>query len=91
MIITKETKDLIAMRTAGIVLIFGLILTGTGFFIEPIGEIHESVLWVLGQCLAYAGGIFGIGIYTKSRLDDIEMRIGRSADMNKTDIEDEEQ
>lgn len=62
---TKETRGNIAVYSAVAMLAFGMILTGIGFFVEPLGEVSDSVLWVLGQALIYAGSIFGIATYTK--------------------------
>ena len=61
---TKERKDNIAVVSACIMLGFGIILTAIGFIIDPTGEIHDSVLWVLGQALIYAGAVFGLAVYT---------------------------
>ena len=49
-------------------LLSGVILSYMGFFIPPIGEISDSVLWYFGQTLIYAGSIFGIKGYVDSRL-----------------------
>lgn len=73
--IQKEAKDALAVYSAVGMLIFGAGLTLAGFIIEPMGVIDDSVLWVLGQALLYAGGIFGIGMYTKRRLDEMEDRL----------------
>lgn len=62
---TKETRGNIAVYSAVGMLAFGMILTGIGFFVAPLGEVSDSVLWVLGQALIYAGSIFGIATYTK--------------------------
>lgn len=66
---TKEHKDSIAVVSACVMLIFGITLTAIGFAIEPTGDVSDSVLWVLGQSLIYAGGIFGIATYTKNMVD----------------------
>ena len=66
---TKERKDSIAVVSACVMLIFGITLTAIGFAIEPHGEVSDSVLWILGQSLIYAGGIFGIATYTKNMVD----------------------
>lgn len=50
-------------------LVFGITLSAIGFALDPTGEIHDSVLWVLGQSLIYAGGIFGIAAYTRGQID----------------------
>lgn len=72
---TKERKDTIATYSALGMLVFGAILTGAGFCVTPVGTIDDSVLWVLGQCLLYAGGIFGITLYTKHRFDEMQQHV----------------
>ena len=66
---TKERKDSIAVVSACVMLIFGITLTAIGFAIEPTGDVSDSVLWILGQSLIYAGGIFGIATYPKNMVD----------------------
>lgn len=90
--ITKEDKDTIATMTALVMLAFGVVLTAAGFIVTPVGQIDDSVLYVLGQCLLYSGSIFGISIYTRRRLDDIETTVRRHAHLEddeepKEDIE----
>lgn len=54
--------------TAVAMLAFGCLLTAFGFFSEPMGEVHSSVLYVLGQCLIYAGSVFGLKNYVDAKL-----------------------
>lgn len=63
---TKQSKDTITVWSAVLMLFFGVALTATAFCIEPVGEIHDSVLWTLGQCLLYAGGALGIANYART-------------------------
>lgn len=58
-----EIKTKIAYITAIIAFIVGWGLTIAGFCMPPVGEITESVLWVLGQALVYTASIFGVGMY----------------------------
>lgn len=53
-------------------LIFGCTLTAIGFFLEPQGEVSSSVEWVLGQCLIYAGSVFGLKNYVDLKLGNHE-------------------
>ena len=69
-------KDSIAAWSAVAMLAFGMVLTCAGFIVPPVGQVHDSVLWILGQCLLYAGSMFGVAMYTKHKLDEI------SADIN---------
>ncbi len=83
---TKERRSTIAVITAIVMLSFGIILTSIGFFVAPLGEVSDSVLWILGQALIYAGSIFGLATYTKGvireQVSDMEERIkrGKQAD-----------
>lgn len=76
---TKERKDTIAVVSACIMLAFGILLTAAGFVIDPMGEVHSSILWILGQTLLYAGAVFGIAAYThgiiKEQVSDLEQRM----------------
>ena len=79
---TRERKENITVYSAVSMLVFGCVLTTIAFFIEPMGEIHDSVVWVLGQCFIYAGGALGIVNYARSaarhevdeRFDEFERR-----------------
>ncbi len=65
----RETKDSLGVISACVMLIFGITLTAIGFALTPVGEVSDSALWILGQSLIYAGGIFGIATYTKGVVD----------------------
>lgn len=62
----RSQKDTITVLSALSMLVFGCSLTIAAFILPPSGEIHDSVLWVLGQSLIYAGGALGIANYAKS-------------------------
>lgn len=68
-ILKKKWKDLdirtkVAYITAIAAFLLGWGLTIAGFCVPPVGEITDSVLWVLGQGLLYASAVFGVGMYT---------------------------
>jgi hypothetical protein len=93
---TKETRGNIAVISAIAMLSFGMIFTGIGFFVQPLGEVSDSVLWILGQALIYAGSIFGIATYTKGviikQVGELEERYKREKkETRDADIEEGEQ
>lgn len=45
----------------------GLILLFCGVFIEPQGQIHESLLVAFGETATFAGALFGIDYVYKKR------------------------
>jgi hypothetical protein len=56
-------KQKVAMISGIVAFLFGWGLTIAGFCIPPLGEIADSVLWVLGQSLIYTGSVLGLTQY----------------------------
>lgn len=56
-------KQKVAMLSGIVAFILGWGLTIAGFFVPPLGEIADSVLWVLGQSLIYTGSVLGLTQY----------------------------
>ena len=53
---------------AFILSIGGLILLFCGIYIDPAGQIHETVLVAFGETATFAGALFGIDyVYKKKR------------------------
>ena len=67
------TKDWIQYSTAIAMILSGIVLAFLSFF-KNNGNISEGVLWYMAQALTYAGGIFGVSIYFKTKLGDFESR-----------------
>ena len=65
----RETKEDIQVWTAVGMLMAGVGLSTAGFFVAPVGAIHDSVLWFFAQCLIYAGSIFGVSIYVTGKVN----------------------
>ena len=77
---TQGIKENIIYGSALFMLIFGVGLTIAGFIIPPAGQVHDSVLWVLGQCLIYAGSGMGISAYTSGKMREMQRGIDRRFD-----------
>lgn len=59
-------------HTPGHQLICAAVVTATGcglliagFIVNPLGEIHQSVLIGFGECLTFAGALLGIDYHYK--------------------------
>lgn len=72
---TTETKTKFQVGSAIGMLVCGMGLTIAGFIVPPLGEISNSVLWVLGQCLIYAGSVFGVSVYMDSKFMDFKRKL----------------
>jgi len=77
---TQGIKENIAYGSALFMLVFGVALTTAGFVIDPQGQIHDSVLYVLGQCLIFAGSVMGVSAYAAGRMRHIEDSVKRDID-----------
>lgn len=80
----QQWKDLpvrekIAIITAVAAFIVGWGMSIAGFWLPPIGEVADSVLWILGQALIYAASVFGLTGYftseTRRLRRDIDIKI----------------
>ena len=71
----KSAKDKLTIGTCVGAFVVGFGLTIAGFIVSPLGEISDSVLWVLGQCLIYCGTILGISEHYQNKSQDLEKRI----------------
>ena len=63
--------------TAAVLAIGGLTLLFCGVYIEPQGEIHESLLIGFGEVATFAGTLFGIDAAYAKKLWDITNLLGK--------------
>lgn len=71
-------KERLAITTALIAFSLGWILTGLACFV-PLLLSEQSILWILGQSLLYASGVFGVTAYfsaeSQRMRNDVRMMI----------------
>lgn len=73
--------------TALFALLFGFGLSFAGFIVDPQGVVDQSVLWILGQCLLYAGSIYGISTHFQKKQKELENKIDKR--LNKKNKEED--
>ena len=49
-------------------IITAIVFAFMGFFTPPTGEISESVLWFVAQCLIFSGSLIGVDCVIDQRL-----------------------
>lgn len=64
----KETKLTIQVMLATLLIIVGVVLLFLGFYTEPPGQIHDSVLIAYGQISTFAGALLGIDYSYKYKI-----------------------
>lgn len=57
----------IQLFTAAILAIIGMVLLFCGMYIDPQGEIHETVLVAYGEVLTFSGSLMGIDYHYKNK------------------------
>ncbi len=60
-----EAKTALAI----LLVISGVVLCYLSFYTEPVGEVSGSVLGYFGECLVWAGSVFGIVEYVNFKID----------------------
>ena len=74
----KNSTHNIQVATAVFMLIGGLALAVAGFIVPPLGQIHESVLGIFAECLIYAGSIFGVTVYIRTKYTEMKTYLDES-------------
>lgn len=67
---TTSSKEWIQYGTAVIMLLSGAVLVFCSFFMK--GEVLDGVLWYAGQTMVYAGSIFGVAMFIRTKSGEIK-------------------
>ena len=62
-----KDKLTIQLLTASLLSIGGLIMLYCGVYIDPRGEVHESLLVAFGEIATFAGALMGIDYVYKKK------------------------
>ena len=72
-----NVKEKITIVSACVAFFLGWALSIWGFVVPPLGDVADSVLWILGQALIYSASVFGVTSYFSA--ETVKMK----ADINK--------
>lgn len=70
---TSNSKEWIQYLIASIMVLSGIVLAFFSFFIN--GDVTDGVLWYVGQGLTFAGGVFGVSVYFRTKLGQAKTEI----------------
>ena len=68
-----NTKDWIQYASAIAMIASGIVLAFLSLFLNK--EITEGVLWYVAQALTFAGAVFGVSVYIKSKVGEVKSEI----------------
>lgn len=81
-------RERISYITAIAAFIIGFSLVIAGFIVEPTGVLHDSILYVTGECLIYCSAVFSISSYLTSSARMLKHRLNdRLDDLEKAQLE----
>lgn len=87
---TNTTKEIISYGIALFVALVGLGLCVAGFIVNPTGEIHSSVQWVLGEALVFVAAVVGISNYARASINNLHDSINHYIDQRLADKDKQE-
>lgn len=86
-----DIKEKLAIITAIMAFLLGWGLSIAGFWIPPVGDVADSVLWILGQALIYAASVFGVTSYFTAESVKLRRDIDRHVRILTKQTEQDEQ
>lgn len=66
--LSNETKLTIQVFMAVALVIAGVVMLFLGFYIEPPGQIHDSVLIAYGEVSTFSGSLLGLDYHYKYKM-----------------------
>lgn len=61
-------KDIVQYATAVVLVLSGIVLAFFSFFLYA--DVQDGVLWYIAQALCFAGAVFGLQIYIRSKVGE---------------------
>ena len=63
-------RKLFQLTLSTLLVVFGVVLISTSFFVPPTGVIDPSVLTAFGEILTFSGALIGIDAKYKSKISE---------------------
>lgn len=76
-------KEVVHYVCAVGMIIFGCAMCLLSFIFSELHKVDDSVLWILGQSLLFAGSIFGVGLYVNSRVESTFLKYHQDSNIKK--------
>lgn len=80
----KLFKITLQSIVAGVVILAGIVLIFLGFYADPLGEIHPSVLTAFGEASTLGGALLGVDASYKTKMYTLDQEYKKK---HETDTE----
>lgn len=75
----KDTKEFIQFISSLFVLITGIVMIFISLFMDPVGQIHPSVIGTFGMFLGFVGAVWNIDIKYTYKVKELENELRKNA------------
>ena len=72
---SDSTKEIVQYSICVLCILGAMIMSFIALYMDPEGEIHDSILWICGQVLVFVGSIFGISSVHNVQLRKIDTKM----------------
>ena len=80
-----DIKELLQYFLCVFCIVGAMAMSFIALYLDPTGEIHESVLWLIAQVLVFCGSLMGI-----NTLNNIQLRKIGSMSRNKEQVDEKD-
>lgn len=71
----ENIKEWIQYIICIVCLLGAMTMSFLAMYIDPRGEIHDSILWIIGQILVFVGSMFGISSIHNVQIKKVDKKI----------------
>ena len=71
----ENIKEWIQYIICIVCLLGAMTMSFLAMYIDPQGQIHDSILWIIGQVLVFVGSMFGISSIHNVQIKKVDKKI----------------
>lgn len=72
---TEDIKEYIQYGICIVCILGAMVMSFLAMYIDPTGEIHDSILWLIAQVLVFCGSLMGINSLHTVHVKKIDKKI----------------
>lgn len=72
---SEDIKEFIQYGICIVCILGAMVMSFLAMYIDPTGEIHDSILWLIAQVLVFSGSLLGINSLHNIHMKKIDNKI----------------
>ena len=72
---TEDIREYIQYGICIVCILGAMVMSFLAMYIDPTGEIHDSILWLIAQVLVFCGSLMGINSLHNMHVKKIDQKI----------------